>query len=668
MTTEILPPPLSPTFKFESLIPDIEALLSHGISEPSGLSAAFILLLLFIFFCFLSYNIIFSGIRTAFRLTFFNSLLDGVTKDNLLNKRNELCIQAKSKRYGFRWIEFDKTLVVTNNSLQNSFDASHFFNPHTLAPAITESRLLAAVPSFLTAIGVIGTFLGLQQGLSGLNLSDIKHAQSGINQLISGASVAFMTSVWGVGLSVLFNIIEKSVEQWIRAQISDLQSKIDRLFPRVNPEQTLNSIYDENRKTALALDGLAEKIGNQMQKAMTNATSQTLEEMLQGLKYVMEPAIDQLIKSSDALNHRQEKGSEKVLESLLERFSEGFHQQGNEQQTAMESASVKLGDKLEEWSQIMTGFMDHIKTQQQISEQSNQSLVETTHLHINQLKSEMASSVSEVIQQFGTAQETWISARENEQHKLQKETHQIVQHLGDVGKQLGQQVTEQTELFHTESHVLIKHLEEFTKTISDTVTQHIDFSKILLQQSKDLNEQVKEVNSQLNNSTTALNEGASHLNKSSVGLGQVAEKLMNASNFLGEKLSTLTTEVDRLTQEHVTAKMGLVELQENFGVLGERLENTAKQVSNAGESAVIQTEKMLQYQLELQQGMQLHIEQLQEKMADLLNDYSQRVQGQTVERLNEWNNQTRDFSNSMVDATKVIAEIVDEIENKVFAK
>ena len=49
--------------------------------------------------------------------------------------------------------------------LFNTLDASHFFNHYSLARGLTDNRLLTAVPSFLTAIGVIGTFAGLQIGL-----------------------------------------------------------------------------------------------------------------------------------------------------------------------------------------------------------------------------------------------------------------------------------------------------------------------------------------------------------------------------------------------------------------------------------------------------------------------------------------------------------------------
>ena len=64
--------------------------------------------------------------------------------------------------------------------------------------------------------------------------------------MISGASIAFMTSLWGVALSVSFNFLEKLLERFARAQISGLQNTIDFLYPRVTAEQSLVNIEESS--------------------------------------------------------------------------------------------------------------------------------------------------------------------------------------------------------------------------------------------------------------------------------------------------------------------------------------------------------------------------------------------------------------------------------------
>ncbi len=103
----------------------------------------------------------------------------------------------KHPSYGNLWREFDESLVhiPVRERLCNTLDAEHFFNTHTIARRLTENRLLAAVPGFLTALGVIGTFIGLTLGLESLRLSNsdtqsVEALQAGIFGLIGGASIA----------------------------------------------------------------------------------------------------------------------------------------------------------------------------------------------------------------------------------------------------------------------------------------------------------------------------------------------------------------------------------------------------------------------------------------------------------------------------------------------
>ena len=113
---------------------------------------------------------------TRSRLNWLLKLLDGLKREEIALKRTDLLEEAKKrdKDIGFLWMEFDETLVEVqrgeNLQIRNTLDAGHFFNSHTLASGVTENRLVAAVPGFLTALGVIGTFIGLQLGLGQLEL------------------------------------------------------------------------------------------------------------------------------------------------------------------------------------------------------------------------------------------------------------------------------------------------------------------------------------------------------------------------------------------------------------------------------------------------------------------------------------------------------------------
>ena len=219
-----------------------------------------------------------------------------------------------------------------------------------ISHGLTSSRLLAATPSFLTAIGVLGTFIGLTLGLNDLevNSSEIASLKSGVSMMINGAAVAFMTSVWGVGLSLLLNFIEKVVERFALNSIRDLQHEVDYLYPRIPAEQSLVHIADSSRESKEALQELHERIGDRLQETVEGMSETLQEAIAQSLKEVVAPALQSM-----ANNASQQ--STDTLERLIEDFMKGVSSAGQQQGDLMNQAATSvtnavggMGEKMDE--------------------------------------------------------------------------------------------------------------------------------------------------------------------------------------------------------------------------------------------------------------------------------------------------------------------------------
>jgi len=205
---------------FPSFFP--EFLTSWPAGTAEGMSDFFVALLLLLFVLFLGF-LIRSTYKAWSSVSGLSRCLENESEGTVFLNRKDLLHRIREREGPEKhlWEEFDETLIekIGEQKLFNVYDADYFFNASTLAPGITESRLLAAVPGFLTAIGVVGTFVGLQLGLSELNIGNdvaVEEMKAGLAHVISGAKLAFKTSVWGVLLSVFFNLIEKSLENSIR--------------------------------------------------------------------------------------------------------------------------------------------------------------------------------------------------------------------------------------------------------------------------------------------------------------------------------------------------------------------------------------------------------------------------------------------------------------------
>ena len=65
-------------------------------------------------------------------------------------------------------------------------------------------RLLEMAPDIFTSLGILGTFIGLVWGLKNFQPTDYEVMTSSVSALVDGIKVAFLTSIYGVALSVVY--------------------------------------------------------------------------------------------------------------------------------------------------------------------------------------------------------------------------------------------------------------------------------------------------------------------------------------------------------------------------------------------------------------------------------------------------------------------------------
>lgn len=130
---------------------------------------------------------------------------------------NKPWLAAQQKEHFFRQGTLDQLfdIYVTKARQQSSEglapgDIEEIINDESLALRSWQSVMLQ-IPGTLTALGLLGTFVGLVIGISSIGFSSIEAALGSIELLLSGIETAFYTSIVGVILSMLFNLIYKLI-------------------------------------------------------------------------------------------------------------------------------------------------------------------------------------------------------------------------------------------------------------------------------------------------------------------------------------------------------------------------------------------------------------------------------------------------------------------------
>ena len=478
------------------------------------------------------------------RIKALRSLVDGQTKDALAQKRRSILKQARelgAPEVGALWQEFDESLVLSADShhLYNTLDAEHFFNGRTLAGGLTASRLLAATPSFLVAMGVLGTFVGLTIGLVDLKASanEVEVLKSGIDKMIAGASVAFMTSVWGVLYSLLLNLLEKFAERHALSSITALQRQIDFLYPRIPAEQSLVHIADHTRESKAALQELHERIGDRLQETVQGMSEAMQQALSDTLNNIMRPAIDALV--SNATNQ-----SNAALDGLVGRFLDQMGSAGRQQGELMQQAANRVNAAVEGMSsqlgQLITSFGEQQSRQQLLGDEQAQRM----DAHVKRLAEQSEHREQALQSRFDGLMTKLGQQIEGQMAASEQRDEQRNQHLAG--------------LLATSSARQDAAFEAFAQGTKDNLSQLAEGVHAALAQSRQVAQQHEALMERLQAVSAAVAQSSQHMDNSASQLGLLSTHVRHAADTLGTRLEGLASQIQSaaLRNEEVATQLG----------------------------------------------------------------------------------------------------------------
>ena len=640
------------------LWPDFSALF---LGRSTGLSALFWLVMAAIFSyaaCFL----VCSQYRVGQRLRALNSLLNGQTKEALASKRRETlqnALQSQPPEVGKLWREFDESLVSSgfgeNGQLFNTLDAEHFFNPLTLARGLSASRLMAATPSFLVAIGVLGTFVGLTVGLESLDLdsrSEVDNLRDGIDGLIQGAAVAFMTSVWGVFMSLVLNFAEKLFERSALNGIRKLQQDIDYLYPRIPAEQSLVHIAEYGRESKEALQELHERIGDRLQETINGMSDAMQQALSDSLNKIMAPAIDALVNTTS-------QQSTHALERLATDFMDGMKAAGRDQGESMSRAADGVNAAVSSMTERMDQLFSRLSEQQ------------TRQLDGSQDQNRRFDDQLERLSQSAEAREQQLGQR-------------FADLMAQLSGQLNSQLTaanERDEERQSKTEAMLRgaheHQREQLQAVEAQQNQMLsgiaEAVQASLQQQEQLSRQNQQLLTSLQSVTNAVATSSKHMEGSANQLGMLSANLRQATELLGQRMDALARQMESVGSQNamVAEQLGaqatsLQQLQESLREAAQRLEQTAAQARDGfGEMKSHQESFLIGVKQEfiaLGEVLRQQVEGVEKQAEGWLRNYSEQVSTQVSSRMNEWNESTLAFANQMQATVSAIQGIVDELE------
>lgn len=226
-------------------------------------------------------------------------------------------------------------------------DIRDYFNEE-LVDSVVMAEISEQIPGVMTGLGILGTFIGLTIGLSKFNLgSDIDTSlmQTSISGLLEGIKTAFITSIFGVVYSLLFNFFYKKIYTNICEVMDEFIVCYEREMISSPQNDLLTSFVRSQEIQTESLRNFADNISAAMAKQ--------LNELLQ-------PTVEKLNSSVDNFLDKSVRSHNESLDVIVNAFVDNMNSSLGNQFKAFGDTISELNSKQLENNERMQAVVDTI--------------------------------------------------------------------------------------------------------------------------------------------------------------------------------------------------------------------------------------------------------------------------------------------------------------------
>ncbi len=187
-------------------------------------------------------------------------------------------------------------------------NTEEYINEDTVVYKPGHAQVAEILPSLLTSLGILGTFLGMMEGLTNLNFADSSSTISSIPTLLGGMRFAFATSVAGITCSIIFNVAYHMVKgrafkaldafdetfyelAMPRPLDSDVQMIIQKQDDDLSMQQTIGQLGGQ---IAGAVELAVSRATHPLTMSMDNFIQGTTREQIDGIQRIVNRFVQQM--------------------------------------------------------------------------------------------------------------------------------------------------------------------------------------------------------------------------------------------------------------------------------------------------------------------------------------------------------------------------------------
>ena len=242
------------------------------------------------------------------------------------------------------WDEFEESLIKPGESdakvMHNSHEPAAFFNEDALFGDAAGTRQYEGVPNRLLGLGILGTFVGLASGVhlasASLTSPDPSEVQRALSQLLSGAALAFLTSIAGLGCSLGFGWSHGRTMRSLRSSLAGWVEEIEQRVELVTAEQIAIRQLREQSQQTVALQSFSTDLAVQLAAALDETIAAKLGPQLEGV-----------IRAIEGLRTDRADTNTAAMQAMIEQFAKDLSGSAGRELEQMGQTLESLGSGLE---------------------------------------------------------------------------------------------------------------------------------------------------------------------------------------------------------------------------------------------------------------------------------------------------------------------------------
>ena len=485
-------------------------------------------------------------------------------------------------------------------------------DPLTQLEIAPRLRTMDAVPGALVSLGILGTFIGLVNGIGGINLdnSDPNGIYNSVKVLIGGLSTAFYTSVLGISMSFGYLVTSKFLVRRLSNNSESFVNTVEKLFPGTSEAEYWNRSLSAQEEQTAILKTMTRDLVTSLNSAFSSTVQEHLGPMFQEVR--------------DAIKHVASSSAQAQLEGMEEITSKFVESMNSALGNQFESLGSTLGELRGEFDQIS----------RQLTESANAHLEMTEQAAL--VADVLTEQIPELTQFSHTMKDVGLSLRESvsqiEELKVglvegvsanTEAGRKIVADLREMSSALDSSVSNLREA----SQSIGSNQEKINQIFEDALNRfdsHVRSGLIDILESFD--SKLGEVLRRFSGTLTTANESLGNLDRYSQSVLEAQEKL---GGELSKNLNELKTGMTLMSESWIEAVEAIADIPANITASSERLtaqfDRLPEQLSSAGQAVVKPIMERESQAGKILDQTREHLQSFSTKLSDLSGEFANAV-------------------------------------------